>query len=66
MVGFEYEGAHHSDNRDQYVYDIGRTEFVEREGWYEIRVVAEHSRRFILHRAHLAFARRGWVPPKSA
>lgn len=66
MVGFDYEGSHHSVDRGQYVYDIGRAEFVERQGWYDIRVVAEHSRRFILHRAREAFARRGWVPSKSA
>jgi hypothetical protein len=66
MVGFDYEGAHHSKDRGQYVYDIGRAEFVERQGWLDIRVVAEHSRYFILHRAREAFARRGWVPPKSA
>lgn len=65
-VGFDYDGWHHSENRDQYVHDIGRAEFVEREGWLDIRVVAEHSRRFILHRAREAFARRGWVPPTSA
>jgi hypothetical protein len=66
MVGFDYEGSHHSENRGQYVHDIGRAEFVEREGWLDIRVVGEHSRRFILHRARDAFARRGWVPPTSA
>jgi hypothetical protein len=65
-VGFDYEGIHHSENRGQYVHDIGRAEFVEREGWLDIRVVTEHSRLFILHRAREAFARRGWVPPTSA
>lgn len=66
MVGFDYEGSHHSENRGQYVHDIGRAEFIEREGWLDIRVVGEHSRSFILHRARDAFARRGWVPPISA
>jgi len=66
MVGLDYEGKHHSDDRGQYVYDIGRAEFVERQGWLDIRVVAEHSRRFILYRAREAFARRGWTPPISA
>jgi hypothetical protein len=64
MVGLDYEGAHHSTNRGQYVYDIGRAELIDRQGWVDIRVVAEHSRRFILHRAYEAFARRGWRPPK--
>jgi hypothetical protein len=66
MVGVDYEGAHHSENRGQYVYDIGRTDLIDREGWIDIRVVKEHSRRFTLHRVREAFARRGWVPPKSA
>ncbi len=64
QVGFDYEGAHHSEVRDQYVHDIGRAELIENEGWIDIRVVAEHSRRFILYRAHSAFTRRGWTPPK--
>jgi very-short-patch-repair endonuclease len=65
-VGLDYEGAHHSDDRGQYVYDIGRAEFLERQGWIDLRVVAEHSRSFILHRTREAFARRGRVPPISA
>lgn len=64
MVGFDYEGEQHQTNRNRYVHDIGRAELVDREGWIDIKVVAEHSRRFILHRAHEAFDRRGWTPPK--
>lgn len=64
-VGLDYEGAHHAGNRDQYVHDIGRGELIDRAGWIDLRVVAEHSRRFILHRVHEAFARRGWTPPTS-
>ena len=66
MVGLDYEGRHHSDDRDQYVYDIGRAELIERENWIDIRVVAEHSRGFILHRVRSALSRRNWAPPKSA
>lgn len=66
MVGLDYEGGHHSSDREQYVYDIGRAELIEREGWIDIRVVAEHSRRFIVHRVREAFKRRGWTPPSSA
>jgi very-short-patch-repair endonuclease len=62
MVGFDYEGAHHSDSRGQYVYDIGRAELIQRQGWIDIRVVAEHSRAFILHRAREAFVRRCYSP----
>ena len=54
MVGLDYDGLHHSNNRDQYVYDIGRDEFIERQGWIDIHVVAEHSRAFILQRAREA------------
>jgi hypothetical protein len=63
QVGFDYEGAHHSEIRGQYVHDIGRAELIDSQGWLDIRVVAEHSRRFILHRAYQAFERRGWRPP---
>lgn len=65
MVGFDYEGAHHSADRRQYVQDIGRAELVAGQGWIDILVVAEHSPQFILHRAREAFARRGWTPPPS-
>lgn len=64
MVGLDYEGKHHADDRGQYVYDIGRAELVEQQGWTDIRVVAEHSRQFILYRVREAFKRRGWEPPK--
>jgi hypothetical protein len=63
MVGLDYEGTHHSQVRGQYVYDIGRAELIDSQGWIDIRVVAEHSRRFILHRTREAMARRRWQPP---
>lgn len=62
MVGLDYEGRQHSTDRGRYVHDIGRTELIERQGWIDIRVVAEHSRSFILHRVKEAFARRGYFP----
>lgn len=62
-VGLDYEGAHHSADRGQYVHDIGRAELIARHGWDDLRVVAEHSRAFILHRVRAAFALRGWTPP---
>ncbi|OBF47579.1 type IV toxin-antitoxin system AbiEi family antitoxin [Mycolicibacterium monacense] len=64
-VGLDYEGAHHASNRGQYVHDIGRAELIARKGWLDLRVVAEHSRRYILHRVRQAFAERGWAPPTS-
>lgn len=66
MVGLDYDGEHHESNRDQYVYDIGRAEFIERQGWIDIRVVTEHSSRFVLHRLREAFRRRGWDPPPAS
>lgn len=60
MVGLDYDGQHHSTDRPRYVHDIGRAELIDREGWIDIHVVAEHSRRFILHRVSEAFARRGY------
>jgi hypothetical protein len=63
-VGFDYDGEQHQTSRDRYVHDIERAELVDREGWIDIKVIAEHSRRYILHRAYAAFARRGWQPPK--
>ncbi|MET4428858.1 hypothetical protein ABIA65_002151 [Mycolicibacterium sp. 624] len=65
MVGLDYEGAHHSAKRTQYVHDIWRAELIDRQGWIDLRVVAEHSRQFILHRVREAFARRGFTPPPS-
>jgi hypothetical protein len=66
LVGLDYEGAHHSADRGQYVHDIGRAELIDRLGWHDIRVVAEHSDRFVLHRVRQAFARRGWTPPPTS
>jgi very-short-patch-repair endonuclease len=61
-VGLDYDGAHHLDDRDQYVYDIGRAELIEGQGWIDIKVVKEHSRLFTLRRVRDALARRGWSP----
>jgi very-short-patch-repair endonuclease len=60
MVGLDYDGRQHLTDRSRYVHDIGRAELIERQGWLDIRVVAEHSRRYILHRVREAFARRGY------
>ncbi|CAN5527448.1 hypothetical protein BH09ACT8_BH09ACT8_62100 [soil metagenome] len=60
MVGFDYEGDHHRSERRTYVGDIGRYEMIAGLGWTDIRVVAEHSPRFIVHRAIEAFGLRGW------
>jgi hypothetical protein len=59
MIGMDYDGDQHQVDRSRYVHDIGRNELVRREGWLDLHVVAEHSKRFIVHRAAEAFARRG-------
>ncbi|WP_301120834.1 hypothetical protein [Mycolicibacterium fortuitum] len=61
-VGLDYEGKHHATDRPRYVHDIGRSALIECEGWIDIRVVAEHSKAYILHRVREAFARRGASP----
>lgn len=58
-VGLDYDGRHHWTDRARYVHGIGRAELVSGQGWIDILVVAEHSRRFILHRVAQAFASRG-------
>lgn len=58
-VGLDYEGKHHSTDRAQYVHGIGRAELIYGQGWIDLQVVAEHGRRFILHRVSEAFTRRG-------
>ncbi|KAA8957901.1 type IV toxin-antitoxin system AbiEi family antitoxin [Mycobacterium sp.] len=60
MIGLDYDGRQHCADRGRYVHDIGRAELIERAGWIDIHVVAEHGRRFILHRVSDAFARRGY------
>jgi hypothetical protein len=58
-VGADYDGEQHRSNRMRYVYDIGRNELVSRQGWIDVHVVAEHSRRFVIARTADAFERRG-------
>jgi hypothetical protein len=59
MIGIDYDGGQHQFDRTRYVHDIGRNELVRREGWLDLHVVAEHSRRFIIARTADAFERRG-------
>lgn len=61
-IGLDYEGEHHRAERGIYVHDIGRYELIERQGWVDLRVVAEHSPRFIVERVAAAFRRRGREP----
>jgi hypothetical protein len=53
-VGLDYDGAMHQTDREYYVRGIGRSELIDSQGWLDIHVVAEHSRAYILHRAHAA------------
>ena len=59
MIGADYDGDRHLKDRKRYVHDIGRNELVHRQGWFDVHVVAEHSRRFIISRTADAFERRG-------
>lgn len=61
-VRLDYLGKHHATDRPRYVHDIGRNALIEREGWINIHVVAEHSKAFILYRVREAFARRDASP----
>ncbi|MDV3125352.1 hypothetical protein M1247_10550 [Mycobacterium sp. 21AC1] len=61
-IGIDYDGKHHATDRPRYLHDIGRNELIDRQGWIDIHVVAEHSRAFILHRVREAFTRRGYSP----
>ncbi|CAJ1580244.1 hypothetical protein [[Mycobacterium] wendilense] len=61
-IGLDYDGDQHRSDRSRYVHDVGRNELVTRNGWIHLHVLAEHSRRFILHRVQQAFAHRGWAP----
>lgn len=61
-IGLDYEGTHHREERPTYVNDIGRYEMIERQGWIDLRVVKEHSKRFVVSRVREAAARRGWKP----
>ncbi len=60
-IGLDYEGDHHRQ-RTTYVHDIGRYELITGQGWVDLRVVAEHSPRFIVERTRQAWRQRGWDP----
>ncbi len=61
-VGLDFEGDQHRTDRPQFVHDIGRYEMIDRQGWMDLRVVSEHSPRFIAYRVREAFAQRGYTP----
>ena len=65
-IGLDYEGEHHRSERRTYVNDIGRYAMIDGRGWTDLRVVAEHSRAFILHRLREAFVQRGLQPPPTS
>jgi hypothetical protein len=59
LVGADYDGYQHLTDRQRYLHDIGRNELVARQGWFDLHVVAEHSRAYILRRTADVFALRG-------
>lgn len=61
-IGVDYDGCQHHTDRRRWVHDIGRNELITQQGWIDLHVVAEHSRRFIVRRVHEAFTRRGLSP----
>ncbi|MFN8227879.1 MAG: type IV toxin-antitoxin system AbiEi family antitoxin [Mycobacterium sp.] len=65
-IGLDYDGDHHRSERRTYVNDIGRYSMIDDLGWIDLRVVAEHSRAFILHRLREAFRQRGLTPPPTS
>ena len=58
MVAVEYDGDHHRTDRNQYVKDIRRREFLERMGWIIITIVAEDRAIDIVRRVRDALNRR--------
>ena len=62
QIGLDYDGKFHATDRLRYVHGIGRGELIERQGWIDLHVVAEHRPAFILHRVEEAFTRRGASP----
>lgn len=58
-IGLDYDGGQHQTDRRRFVHDIGRNELIDRQGWIDLHVVAEHTRAFIVYRLTEAFARRG-------
>jgi hypothetical protein len=58
QVALEYDGDQHRSDRAQYVKDIRRSEFVDRLGWLNIRVVAEDHKSSVTDRVNRAWARR--------
>jgi Protein of unknown function (DUF559) len=57
-VAVEYDGEQHRTDRQQYTWDIRRSEMLERLGWVIIRVVAGDRPADIIRRVRAALARR--------
>ena len=62
QVGLDYAGSRHFTDRRRYVRDIGRAELIANRNWIDILVVAQHTKRYIVHRVTAAFRRRGYRP----
>jgi len=55
MIAVEYDGEHHRTDRSSYLKDVERSEYLAMVGWIVIRVLADHSRANIIHRAQQAW-----------
>lgn len=58
-VAVEYDGDHHRTDRVQFAKDVRRLEYLARQGWIVIRVLAGDSPDLVLRRVRDAIARRG-------
>lgn len=54
MLAVEYDGEHHLTDRQQYVWDATRLEYLRQLGWTHIKVLKEHRGDDVLRRVRAA------------
>ncbi len=54
MVAVEYDGDHHRADRQTYISDVARSEYLASVGWTVVRVLADHQRWDIIGRVRRA------------
>lgn len=55
MLAVEYDGEHHLTDRQQYVWDATRLEYLRQLGWTHIKVLKEHRGDDVLRRVRAAW-----------
>lgn len=55
MIAVEYDGDQHRADRQQFVKDIARLDYVQSLGWIAVRVVTENRRADIMRRVRAAW-----------